>query len=49
MSVLKLLTCVPSMLLVPTLREGTTAHVIKDTVEMDFLVKVYMNLNIMYT
>ena len=40
MSVLLVLTCVPPMLLVPTLREGTTAHVTLDTMEMDSLVKV---------
>ena len=35
MSVLMVLTCVPPMLLVLTLREGTTAHVTLDTMEMD--------------
>ena len=40
MSVLLVLTCVPPMLLVQTLREGTTAHVILGTMEMDFLVQV---------
>ena len=35
MSVLLVLTCVPPMLPVPTLREDTTAHVTMDTTEMD--------------
>ena len=35
MSVILVLTCVPLMLLVPTLKEGTTAHVTLDTMEMD--------------
>ena len=35
MSVFPVLTCVPPMLLVLTLREGTTAHVTLDTMEMD--------------
>ena len=35
MSVLMVLTCVPPMLLVLTLMEGTTAHVTLDTMVMD--------------
>ena len=43
------LTCVPLMLLVPTLREGTTAHVTLDTMEMDFLAIVsYHNKTYVY-
>ena len=44
MNVLKDLMHAPPMLLVPTLREGTTAHVTLDTKEMESLVKV-RNLN----
>ena len=36
MNALLVLTGVPSMLLVSTLREGTTAHVTLDSMEMDF-------------
>ena len=35
MNVLLVLTCVPLMLFVPTLREILTAHVTLDTMEMD--------------
>ena len=35
MSALLVPTSVPPMLLVPTLKEGTTAHVTLDTMEMD--------------
>ena len=41
--------CALPMLLVPTLREGTTAHVILDTLEMDSHAIVRFTIDIIIT